>query len=169
MNYIRIRLVAILLAVLASAVLLLTPYQSYMVRGPFIFTLIYTQIMAAMEMRLPFLLFNSCALLGPVLLIFASIFFRCSVRRYVIFTIIFVVGSMILPFWLSGEAGNVIARRMQWLPAMLAIASAVTYRIAARKRDKMAELERSRIPRPPRKPGPTPPSLKRNREGARAE
>jgi len=168
-NYPRIQIVTILLALLASAVLMLVPVRTYLTSGPFIISLIYGQVVATVDMHLPLLLFNTCALISPVLMMFAAIFFRCSSRRYLIFAILFVIGSMTLPAWLHEGRGNPIARRLQFLPAVLAIASAVTYRIAAEGRDKAKELAASGLPRPPRKAGPPPPSLNRIRRDDRLQ
>lgn len=69
--------------------------------------------------------------MGPALLIMGAIFTRRSPWWYSLFTAIFLTGSVSLNYAVGTNHGyvQVIAERVQWMPAILALASAAAYLI----------------------------------------
>lgn len=127
----------ILPALGAGACLLLPPFHTYLTGGPFIVTLLYVQI--TLLQKLPpedprALFFTTCALIGPVLLVMGGFFTRRSPWWYALFTAIFLVGSWCLPHAVRTERmGNPVARRVQWLPPVLALGSAAAYLVVMKR------------------------------------
>lgn len=135
----------------ASAFLLFTPFDTYITQGPFLVSLLYAQLLL-LEKWPPqdpqALVFTTSALMGPALLIMGAIFTRRSPWWYSLFTAIFLTGSMSLPYAVGTKDGyaHVMAERVQWMPAILALASAAAYLISMKKASDPAHEVRHKVP-----------------------